>query len=201
MAEKRAELAVAALQTLAELGFARATLREIAQNSPYSHGLVHYYFADKADLITECVKQYKIVCVRRYDAVVSDAETPAELRTGFARDFATTMVDDSAMHRLWYDLRSQCMFEQGFRDEVAAIDKSLEKMIWRIVRRYAELCGQPLAVGSAFAYSLFDGLFQHALIRHLDGHSNAASTLRRQTRMALDQLVPFAASNSPAVAS
>ncbi|WP_232661976.1 TetR/AcrR family transcriptional regulator [Pseudonocardia sp. TRM90224] len=201
MTEKRAELAIAALQTLAELGFARATLREIAQNSPYSHGLVHYYFADKADLITECVKQYKAICVRRYDGLVTDAGTPAELRTSFARGLAASLVDDSSMHRLWYDLRSQCMFEQGFRDEVAAIDKSLEKMIWRIVRRYAELCGQSPAVGSAFAYSLFDGLFQHALIRHLDGQSNAASTLRRQTRTALDQLVPVAASNSSAVAS
>src|SRR5580658_1911138 len=45
--ERRAQLADAALQTLAELGYARTSLREIAQNSQFSHGVLHYYFSDK----------------------------------------------------------------------------------------------------------------------------------------------------------
>ena len=51
-AERRAQLADAALQTLAELGYARTSLREIAQNTEFSHGVLHYYFSDKEDLIT-----------------------------------------------------------------------------------------------------------------------------------------------------
>ncbi|MFI5042721.1 MAG: TetR/AcrR family transcriptional regulator, partial [Acidimicrobiales bacterium] len=43
-AERRTQLADAALQTLAELGYARTSLREIAQNSQFSHGVLHYYF-------------------------------------------------------------------------------------------------------------------------------------------------------------
>ena len=50
-AERRAELADAALQTLSELGYARTSLREIAQNSEFTHGVLHYYFRDKVDLI------------------------------------------------------------------------------------------------------------------------------------------------------
>ena len=57
-AERRAQLADAALQTLAELGYARTSLREIAQNSQFSHGVLHYYFNDKVDLIIESVKQF-----------------------------------------------------------------------------------------------------------------------------------------------
>ena len=68
--DRRRELATAALQTLGELGYARTSLREIAQNSPYSHGVVHYYFADKVELITYCVRQYKAECVQRYDEIV-----------------------------------------------------------------------------------------------------------------------------------
>ena len=56
-AERRAQLAVAALQTLAELGYARTSLRDIAQNSEFSHGVLHYYFSDKFELITFCVRQ------------------------------------------------------------------------------------------------------------------------------------------------
>ena len=33
---------------------------------------MHYYFADKAELITYCVRQYKAECVTRYDEIVED---------------------------------------------------------------------------------------------------------------------------------
>ena len=58
-ADRRAQLANSALLTLSELGYARTSLREIAQNSEFSHGVLHYYFTDKVDLIMHCVKQYK----------------------------------------------------------------------------------------------------------------------------------------------
>ena len=45
-ADRRAELGEAALTTLATLGYARTSLREIAQNSEFSHGVLHYYFRD-----------------------------------------------------------------------------------------------------------------------------------------------------------
>ena len=66
-AERRAELAEATLQTLSELGYARTSLREIAQNCRITHGVLHYYFRDKVDLILCSVRQYKARCVTRYD--------------------------------------------------------------------------------------------------------------------------------------
>ena len=77
--ERREELARAALKTLSELGYARTSLREIAENTEFSHGVLHYYFTDKVDLIMCCVRQYKAVCVTRYDEVVASAKTPKEL--------------------------------------------------------------------------------------------------------------------------
>src|SRR5271165_4745401 len=82
-AERRAELAEAALQTLSELGYARTSVREIAQNSAFTHGVLHYYFTDKVDLILCSVRQYKARCVTRYDAVVAAAKNPYELLEGF----------------------------------------------------------------------------------------------------------------------
>ena len=189
---KRAELAEAALLTLAELGYARTSLREIAQNSPYSHGVLHYYFADKVDLITECVRQYKAECVQRYDQIVADSRTAAQLRVAFGRRIAATMVDDAPLHRLWYDMRSQSMFEPKFRADVLAIGASLEAMIWRIVSRYAELSEIELRVSPAYAYGVFDGLFQHALLNYLNGDAGAAKRLRRQAGQVLDQLLSAA---------
>lgn len=179
-AERRAQLAESALLTLSELGYARTSLREIAQNSEFSHGVLHYYFRDKVDLITHCVREYKARCVTRYDQIAATATTAEELRIGFAAGLAQTMVEDAHLHRLWYDLRSQSMFEASFREDVAAIDASLERMIWRIVSQFADLSGSSPALPPHTAYAIFDGLFQHALIKHLFGDEHAAQELRTQ---------------------
>jgi len=186
---RRNELAEAALKTLAERGYAQTGLRDIAQNSEFSHGVLHYYFRDKVDLITHCVREYKAVCVTRYDEVVETATTAAELATGFLDKLAETLTDEAPMHRLWYDLRNQSMFEPAFRADVTEIDLSLERMIWRIVTRYAQLSGLSPQVGSPTMYAIFDGLFQQALLRQLAGEPSAAAELRAAVTEALPHLV------------
>jgi AcrR family transcriptional regulator len=198
-AERRAQLAESALLTLSELGYARTSLREIARNSEFSHGVLHYYFRDKVDLITHCVREYKARCVTRYDQIAATATTADELRVGFAAGLAQTMVQDAHLHRLWYDLRSQSMFEASFRDDVAAIDASLERMIWRIVSQYSDQLGSPPAVSPATAYAMFDGLFQHGLIQHLFGHDDAAENLRDTVERMLPTMV-LRTSATPAAA-
>jgi AcrR family transcriptional regulator len=188
-AERRAQLADAALQTLSELGYARTSLREIAQNSEFSHGVLHYYFTDKVDLITHCVKQYKAQCVQRYDEIIAVSRTAEALCSGFAEGLATTAREDASLHRLWYDLRSQSMFEESFRADVLEIDDSLQRMVWRIVSRYAELREAPPAVTAETAYPLFDGLFQRGLLHHLAGDTDALELMSRQAQALLPQLV------------
>jgi AcrR family transcriptional regulator len=188
--ERRRELAGAALQTLSELGYARTSLREIAQNSAFSHGVLHYYFRDKVDLITYCVRQYKAVCVQRYDQIVTTAGTPDALAKGFADGLVATLVADATMHRLWYDLRSQALFEESFRSDVLEIDGTLERMIWRIVSRYSELTGVAVLTGESMTYAMFDGLFQQALLRHLSGDAGAPGHLHDSALQLLAQVVP-----------
>ncbi len=188
-AERRAQLAAAALQTLAELGIARTSLRDIAQNSEFSHGVLHYYFSDKIELITCCVRQYKAECVKRYDGVVATSESPGELKRGFGAVMAGTLRDEAKMHRLWYDLRTQSMFDDTYRADVEELDGSLERMIWRIVSRFAELSGTSAALSSRATYALYDGIFQQALIRHLAGDTEAAAVLDQDVRRTLDLVV------------
>src|SRR6185437_3363160 len=99
--KRRSELAESALATLGELGYARTSLREIAQNAEFSHGVVHYYFANNIELITYCVRYYKATCVTRYDDLVATAATAEELATGFADKLVETITDEAPMHRLW----------------------------------------------------------------------------------------------------
>jgi AcrR family transcriptional regulator len=188
-AVRRAELGEAALQTLAELGYARTSLREIAQNSEFSHGVLHYYFHDKLDLILCSVRQYKARCVKRYDEATATAASYEELLDGFTTTLGDTLRNEAPLHRLWYDLRAQSLFEEAFRADVAEIDKSLEKMIWRVLTRFSELASEPVRVPSNVAYAMFDGLFQQCLLKHLSGDSKAVAALQAHVRLVVSQLV------------
>jgi AcrR family transcriptional regulator len=187
--ERRRELADAALLALADLGYARTSLRTIAEHTKFSHGLLHYYFADKVELITYCVRRYKAACVQRYEGGVGEAATAGELAAACADGLAITLGDAPLMHRLWYDLRTQSLFEAAFRADVAEIDDSLQDMIWRNVRAYADLAGAEPTCAPSEAYALFDGLFQQALLRHLVGAEGALDDLRRGVRELFPRLV------------
>jgi AcrR family transcriptional regulator len=176
-AQRRAQLANSAMRTLAELGYARTSLREIAQNSEFSHGVLHYYFRDKVDLITYCVRQYKTSTVNRYDQVLATSATADELRARFIDGMSASLTRDTDMHRLWYDLRAQSMFEESFRDDVREIQLSIERMVSRVFSQYAERAGLRLAVPPRVVYALVDGVFKQALLRYLAGDERAADDL------------------------
>ncbi|MFL6126234.1 TetR/AcrR family transcriptional regulator [Actinophytocola sp.] len=188
-AQRRAQLANSALRTLAELGYARTSLREIAQNSEFSHGVLHYYFRDKVDLITYCVRQYKASTVSRYDQVLATSVTADEVRDRFIAGMATSLERDTDMHRLWYDLRAQSMFEDSFRDDVREIQVSIERMVGRVFAQYAERAGLRLTMPARLVYSLVDGLFQHALLRHLAGDERAAADLPTELGLVFDRVL------------
>lgn len=187
--ERRRALADSALRTLGELGYARTSLREIANNSEFSHGVVHYYFQDKHELIVYCVKQYKATCVTRYDGVVAGSTTPDELVAAFAAKLCETIVEEAPMHRLWYDLRAESMFQESLRDAVTTIDGTLQDMVWRVVTRYAELSGAEPALEPHVAYGMLDGLFEHALLAFLCGREGVLEDLTTQVRGLMPMLL------------
>jgi TetR/AcrR family transcriptional regulator, transcriptional repressor of bet genes len=120
-------------------------------------------------------------CVHRYDEVVERSRTEEELLDGFAAKLVETIADEAPMHRLWYDLRVESMFDERLRETVLKIDRALEDMVWRIVTRYAELADREVAMDSASAYAVLDGLFQAALLKYVTGDPAALPTLVAQT--------------------
>ncbi len=188
--ERRTQLAQSALATLGELGYAKTSLREIAQNSEFTHGVVHYYFADKVELITHCVRLYKTQCINRFDEIVISSRGAAELLERFAAKRVETMTTYAPLHRLWYDLRTQSLFEDSLRDDVLEIDRTLQDMMWRVIERYALLSGATASLDPQATYALFDGLFEKALLGHLSGDPDAAARLSERVRWLLPQICP-----------
>ncbi len=188
--QRRNALVSSALQTLSELGYARTSVRDIAQNSDYSHGVLHYYFADKAELIDECIRRYDEMSEERFAALPTTAASAADYADAIAEAFASTLVTDAAEHRLWYDLRTQSMFDEGLREGVAAIDTGRAAKVWSIVTRLAELSAIPPSTSAAVAYQLVDGVLQHHVISYALGDETAPARLVSAIRDLLLLLVP-----------
>lgn len=176
-AARRHELAQAALAAVAEQGFANTGMRDVASRAQLSHGSLHYYFDGKDDLIGQAIWQYKSECARRYDEIVASSASGSELIQRFGAEMASTLRDEAPLHRLWYDLRNQAMFQTGFGETITAIDGLLRDMVWAVVERYSALEAKPPRVDSEFAYALFDGVFQSSLLALLRGQEDAPATL------------------------
>lgn len=186
---RREQLAAAALVTLSELGYARTSLREIAQNSDFSHGILHYYFRDKIELITFCVRRYREDQISRYEHLLHTASTADDLRRAFGEAIAGTWQEDEPGYRLWYDLRNQSLFDDSLRHEVLETDECLHQAIWRVISQYGQLAGKVAVLPSVATYALFDGLIHQGLLRTAAGIDTAAIDLRSYVELLLDYVV------------
>jgi hypothetical protein len=89
------------------------------------------------------------------------------------------------LHRLWYDLRSQALFERRLTEDVRKVNQDMEDMVWKIVERYSELGGTTPKVTPKAAYALLDGLFQTALAKVISADRTAIPELTDELRRLL----------------
>lgn len=188
-AERQDEIADAALPALGRLGYARTSLQEIADAAGCPTRVLHHYFPDKIDLITHCMRRYKLSCVDRYRRVLQDTTTPDQLAQKFVHELVVTLREDSPAQRLWYDMRVQSLFEPSFRDDVASIDNALRTVIWRIVSRYAELSGDRPLIDADTAFAIFDGVVSHLVLAGSGHDAGAEQILSEQARQTLTRLL------------
>lgn len=181
--ETRNELASHAIVALSELGYARTGLRDIATVSGRSVGALTYYFDDKIDLISYCVRLYKEEFVRHIDAAMTGHNNSDEVKEAVTSAFAWAIEHDANKHRLWYDIRSQAMFEEALRPVVREIEDNLIAMV---VRFLAQL-GRPADSGQTM-YFLLDGLFRVHLQAALEGDTQAPEKLKIAAYAVLDSM-------------
>jgi len=171
--DTRNELASHAIVALSELGYARTGLRDIATVSGRSVGALTYYFDDKIDLISYCVRLYKEQFVRQIDLAINRHNSSTEVMEAVTSAFAWAIEHNAHKHRLWYDIRSQALFEEAFRPVVREIEDNLIAMVVRFLTQL----GRPVEHGQT-AYFLLDGLFRVHLQSALEGNARAPENLK-----------------------
>lgn len=154
--EKRQKIAESAIAALTQLGYANTSMRDIASVADLSLGMLSYYFGDKSDLIIYCVTTYKSDFVRANEAAI---ETPGDAQAvieAFASSLSASIKQDAAAHRLWYDIRTQAMFDETFQPAVNQIEESLIGLVAGLNERITGDGGARVEAD----YGAIDGLFR-----------------------------------------
>jgi len=181
--EKKRQIADSAIKALKELGYANTSLRDIAAKSDLSLGMLHYYFEDRSDLIIYCVQLYKEAFVRDINAALTTSEGRDAVLDAFADALAGSIVDDTETHRLWYDIRTQAMFDETFRPVVDEI----EAMLIDIVRHAFGKTGKEIPQTVAIHYAALDGVFRMLMQNQLTGDVKTKDELAATFHLLLAQ--------------
>ncbi len=186
-AERRIELAQHALAALAELGYARVNLREIATRSGLSLGVIHYHFKDKNELLAAAVTLYKEAFLQHVEACIVAATDRAMLADSLGALLRKAVIEHGMTHRLWYDIRAQALFDQTFLELVSDLEDRLIRVIQQGLKRLSALDlqqGQSAAsipsIDPTLVYITLDGWFRYYLQRFMMGDHKAPQLLKQR---------------------
>ncbi|RBW62756.1 TetR/AcrR family transcriptional regulator [Ruegeria sp. A3M17] len=181
--QKRRELAENAIATIARAGYANTTLRDIAASTGVSLGKIQYYFPEKEGLLLYCVD----LSVDRFTSQLNeilDAElSPREARGAYIELFAHSIINYAHLHRLWYDIRNQAMFDGQLRPRVADVEA-----------RFVAICDE---LGKKFAvddvrgveiYVTLDGAFRYYIQQSIAGMPNTAEDIAQHLKRIIGYL-------------
>ena len=183
--EKKRQIAESAIEALKGLGYANTSLRDIAEKSDLSLGMLHYYFEDKTDLIIHCVEIYKEIFVANVQEALDKADGREAVIERFSQALVASIVDDEMIHRLWYDIRNQAMFDEAFRPAVAEIEQKLIN----IVRLAFAKAGHAKPQNVELSYALLDGAFRYLMQGQIGPDRQPRDVLLQSFRGLLDRFL------------
>jgi AcrR family transcriptional regulator len=93
---RRAQLIECAIETIATLGYAQASLAQIAKQAGISKGVITYYFASKEELIEQVVTEIYTAAVQAVTPQIA-AQPTAQLRL---QAYIRSAVDYIGIHRM-----------------------------------------------------------------------------------------------------
>ena len=157
--EKKRLIAESAIEALMELGYANTSLRDIAAKSDLSLGMLHYYFEDRSDLIIYCVERYKQAFVQGMLEALEVASGREQVIEAFSEAMVESIVDHQMTHRLWYDIRTQAMFDETFQP----VGEDIEAKLMLVVRTAFDKAGHSDLSNVEMHYAMIDGAFRYLM--------------------------------------
>lgn len=181
-ADKRRELALHTLTALAEMGIARINLREVAARSGTQLGSIHYYFEDKTDLLLCAIRLYTEEFIGGLEQLIRRATDVRGLIEQGSVALGTAIAEKAKMHRLWYDVRAQAMYDPAFRTVVGELETALTTLTAHFLDKLRQFGATPVPADPLATYLQMDSWFRYCLQRYLGGDESAPAELVQRLR-------------------
>jgi AcrR family transcriptional regulator len=178
--EKRRQIAESALEALMLYGCAGTTLRDIAERSGLSLGMLHYYFEDRRDLVVYCLRLYQDAFMERFEALVASAENRDDTVAALAEGLADAVLSEPVVNRFWYDIRTLSLFDPT----VLPVVNGFQEALIAYARRVSSLIGFPEDEAEA-RFAMLEGVFRYHAQRAIIGCASDRETLRAAFRQVL----------------
>jgi AcrR family transcriptional regulator len=170
--ETQRRLIAAAGEVFAELGFERATIKEITRRAGASQAAVNYHFSDKAELYDQVVREAQAPCVETFRSLATlAASRPAEERLrAFVEALLSNVLDPR--RPAWHgaimaaETRSPSKATSRMLEEILQYTSRLEDLVLELRGRPTSRRRLRLMVDSIFSQCLFhaDHTALHAIM-------------------------------------
>ncbi len=180
-ADVRRALVAAAIEALAEVGFAGASAREIAGRAGCSQGLVFYHFGSVNDLLLAALDEISARRMDAYRALVDQAASVAGLADAARSIFAEDL--ESGHVRVLVEMIAGAQSVPGLGERVAERLVPWREFAERAVRR--ALGGSPAArllPAADAAHAIVAGFLGLEMLAMLDGDTSAATAVFARAR-------------------
>ncbi|MBX6388031.1 MAG: TetR/AcrR family transcriptional regulator [Frankia sp.] len=165
--QTRQRIIEATLRCVAEVGYARATIREIARAAGMTSGSLYHYFPNKAELVKETFRDLAQHTVPRFAAAVATADGPLD-KLMAVLDEADLMIRDSP-YAVPFDraIRVESAADLHLAGDSDTIVASIRSVVADVMRQASEQGalaeGVDLRAATNAIYVMLMGLYEHAL--------------------------------------
>lgn len=151
---RKVQLIEATIEVIAQSGYARTTLTEVAKKAGLSHGLVNFHFSTKEGLLSETLaylaEEYRDNWGRAL-AMVPEDDAARQIEALMKADFAPEMCTParlSAWCSFWGEAPSRPIYQQNYGANDAKYNKMLEDICARLMEQDGYE-GDPVVVSRA----------------------------------------------------
>ncbi|GAA4839972.1 TetR/AcrR family transcriptional regulator [Saccharopolyspora rosea] len=189
-AERRDQILRAACKVIAERGFRAVRVADVAREAGLSSGIVHYYFANKRDLVRATFEQNFERSLRRRTAILdSDRDAVGKLRA-LVDAFLPQDAETVQSWHVWAELWVEAMHDPDLQELNDRAYGEWRRIIAGIVRD-GQAAGQigdadPVELANVVVAAL-DGLALQVLA---GSRTMTLTRMRRTCRSFIDRVVP-----------
>lgn len=94
---RRTQIVECAIETIAEVGYAQASLGQIAKRAQISKGVISYHFASKGELLEQVIYDYYMACQAYTAPLIENQKSPIDMLSNYIES-NLRFIDENRQH-------------------------------------------------------------------------------------------------------